>query len=311
MSLPLSLKMLPICLVAFALFVQCQPTVPLERKQSLLRQTAVGPSNQFLVTPRWSPDGQRLLASGYHGKGLFVVDRKTSVVREWLPNFVGRARWRGDHAIELFVFSSANQATSPHTLLDLKTGQVRDSKPTLRQWVSPEDHLLYEQLWERDGRKISYQWFQQLLQIKVGDEVLMKQQGVWGVSVSPDGRMVAFSTGLLARGQLHVHDGKTIHDLGAGIHPTWSPDGRWLIYSRPKASDNETSASDLRKGQLELIGADLYAVQLPEKRFVPLTETPHQFELEPAVSPDGNHIACADWKSGRLLLLPFGIGGKR
>jgi len=201
-------------------------------------------------------------------------------------------------------------AASLATRLALETGQRKTLTQLKDQWLSPSDGLLYKTLWDRDGRKITYQWFRQRLQIEEGGEVRFKQGPVWGVKVSPDGRKVAFSTGLLERGKLYVRDGKTTHALGLGVHPTWSPDGRWLVYSRPTAND-ATPGPELKPDQLELIGADLYAVQLPEKRFIALTHTPHQLELEPAFSPGGGRIACAEWRSGRLLILPFGMGGQR
>lgn len=269
-------------------------------------------ASQFLVTPRWAPDEKSLLVSGFHGVGLHQLFVSNRQLRTLSPSFVGRTAWKSPDIIHLHLFPGTGGSSEviQNARMTLSTGALEEIPPSADQWIDPQSGLLHHVYWNRENRRIVYQWFRQRLTIVEQQKTLFQQDDVWGVSVSPNGQQVAFSQGLLARGQLFVYDQGTVHRLGAGIHANWSPDGRFLVYARPEANDTHTPAPLLTTDQLQLTGADLYLWNRDQQKTSPLTQTPDRWELEPSFSPSGQQIACADWKSGQILLLPVSSQGE-
>lgn len=288
--------------------LQCQQPPSIEQHRQALHST-----NHFLVTPRWSPDGRQLMASGRYGVGLYLLDVPTQEVKMLLPSFVGLTQWVSADAIHLHVFPSAGASeTILDARMDLKTHQIREIPTPAYRWIDPSNKLLHHIYWHQDGRKIAYQWFRQRLTIAQYDQIHFQRDSVWGVAVSPDGRRVAFSDGLLERSTLYVVEGNDVFDLGYGVHPHWSPDGRRLVFARPDANNYHTPATDLKTGDLRLMGADLYVASFPSRRVVALTETSHKTEMEPVFSPTGDRIAYSDWRTGQIeILFLTDLGGGR
>ncbi|WP_420456903.1 hypothetical protein [Rubrivirga sp.] len=109
------------------------------------------------------------------------------------------------------------------------------------------------------------------------------------VTPSPDGTRIAFE---VVGGHLFVSglDGSGRVDLGPGGRPSWSPDGRWVVFQTTEDDGHQFTASDL------------VAARADGSARVALTQTADRFEMNPSWSPDGRAIAFdAD---GALFLLP-------
>jgi Tol biopolymer transport system component len=86
-------------------------------------------------------------------------------------------------------------------------------------------------------------------------------------------------------------DGSKKRELARGHHPSWSPDGKMLVYAVSHDDGHQVLASDL------------YVINADGTEPTRLTNTPEMLECEPAWSPDGKCIACRTEDAGRVLLL--------
>ena len=109
---------------------------------------------------------------------------------------------------------------------------------------------------------------------------------------SPDGQHIAFGS---LDGTINVFDrsSKRTFALGRGMHPSWTPDGAALVFSRPVIQGDS------------LVGSDLYHVRFDGAEEVRLTSTPSIFEMDPSVSPDGGTIVYHTYTSRAILSLPL------
>ena len=81
-------------------------------------------------------------------------------------------------------------------------------------------------------------------------------------------------------------DGTNPINLGKGYHPSFSPDGMYIVYHI--ATDD---------GYM-ITSSDLYITDIEGKQKVQLTDTPDQMEEFPDWSPKGNAIVFNDLYSG-------------
>lgn len=219
---------------------------------------------RFLVTPRWSPSGDRLLLSGWRGVGLTVLDPTTEAMHDLAWHTRTRAGWDATGAI---APAAARIEGDSEVLHD------RDGVRVLHR--------------VRDGRVEA---------ITPGGTSQIAAGGAWGARVSPDGKLVAYCTGHLPSGRLHIVEiGGPLVFEGPGVHAAWLPDQAGVVYAVP-----EERVSNL--GTAELGGSDLYMTSAPGWTPTRLTATPDVHEMEPAVSPHGDKLAFSDWNSGTLSI---------
>lgn len=258
-----------------------------------------------LVTPRWRPDGHGIVASGYLGRGLYEVDVRDGSVQELIREVAaGRSlvfRPDGGAAavpaaedgryleITLSPQPSAEVVPRPHYVpVPERLNGARSDGVAL--WRGRAERVVFEPLRGRVAR------------MGGGGEEVIVEEGAWGVTVSADGSRIAYSVGHLTDGHLLVHErGAGTRDMGPGVHPSWLPDGRHLVFAVPEA------AVDLA-GQASLVGAELFLTDVATGRDVQLTATDGVTEMEPAVSPDGATVAFADWHSGALCWSRLEVG---
>jgi hypothetical protein len=108
---------------------------------------------------------------------------------------------------------------------------------------------------------------------------------------SPDGRHVVFlglSTGLYVH---RVRDGRT-SALGRGAFPSFSADGRFLVFSR-----TEDDGHSLTAGELFLTYLDHDAMPTGA-----LTSTPDRIEVSPSLDATATRIAYIDERTSELHL---------
>jgi hypothetical protein len=219
---------------------------------------------RFLITPRWSPAGDRLLMSGWHGVGLHSLDIDHGAIADLDWPSRARARWDDQ-------------------------GRVAPEAPRLEGSS--------EVLFDRDGIRILHRVRDGAIEaISTLGSRQLAAGGAWGVRVSPDGKLVAYCMGHLPSGRIRVVDlaGTELFE-GPGVHGAWSPDMTELYYSVP---EKRVSA----RGIAELGASDLYVVAAADWTPIRLTATPDVQEMEPAISPQGDRIAFSDWKTGTLTV---------
>jgi len=109
--------------------------------------------------------------------------------------------------------------------------------------------------------------------------------------VSPDGRSFIYSKNdrlvwrSLEEGSEQV--------LGQGSHPSWSPDGKQIVYQI--TSDNGHS----------ITGSDLYIMNMQTQEVYRLTHTEDIQEVNASWSPDGSKIIFNDERDGYIYLITF------
>jgi TolB protein len=107
------------------------------------------------------------------------------------------------------------------------------------------------------------------------------RRAVW----SPDGHEVAYTIGY---GQLQLAntDGTLRRPLGYGFSPTWSPDGRWILYYADS---------------LDSLNAEIYALDTSATVLLNLSRNVAH-DWSPAWSPDGNSVAFVTSRDGNAEL---------
>lgn len=122
-------------------------------------------------------------------------------------------------------------------------------------------------------------------------------------SVSPDGDRIVFPAGEKgSRTQADLwivsSDGgdpiKITSSPGTDVFPSWSPDSRWIVFSRQqrKSADETTYQTDL------------FVVSAEGGEPRQLTFSPDEVERTSTWAPDGQRIAYAG-PNGRVMILPF------
>ncbi|MEK9137612.1 MAG: hypothetical protein AAB393_10860, partial [Bacteroidota bacterium] len=110
-------------------------------------------------------------------------------------------------------------------------------------------------------------------------------------SISPDGkRIVAYE---MEKGTFICDlDGKVLARLGRRNAPTWTRDGRWIVFMRDADDGHNITSSDI------------WCISADGKTMAPLTGTESDIELYPDCSPTENKIVC-NTLDGRILLMSY------
>jgi Tol biopolymer transport system component len=85
-----------------------------------------------------------------------------------------------------------------------------------------------------------------------------------------------------------VDSGLALFRAPGGSHPSWSPDGLWLLFER--ANDDGHTLSD----------AEIWALSITDGDQLRVTDSPDTVDLHPAVSPDGTQLAWV--RDGALMV---------
>jgi Tol biopolymer transport system component len=242
-----------------SIFILTAAIAPASAEQLRLGGARRIASGQY-VAPRFAPDGRSLLVSGerLRGHSLLALDgavprmltdeEGAGLFARFLPD--GRVAWRAWRAGVRRELVSDGSVVREAALGRALVAEQRDD----RIWVR-----------RLDGTLVSP---------GAGDRF-------FAPVVSPDGARVVFSG--LATG-LWIFDRKSgaLTRAGAGTQPSWSPDGRRLIFERTEDDGHDILASDLW-----LFDAETHALAR-------LTSTEGVVERRPAFSPDGLSVAFDD-----------------
>lgn len=138
------------------------------------------------------------------------------------------------------------------------------------------------------------------------DQVLAEEVAIRHIDYSPDGRRLAYAPQTLAElarsGQSlpnlviqDVEPGGRRRELGPGVHPVFSPDGEWIVYSARRGKNLRT-----------------YRMRVDGTGRTPLGETVRN-EDTPAISPDGKFVVYVSEHNGlsRLFVKRFDGTGDR
>lgn len=184
--------------------------------------------------PRWSPDGQWILASANRDGDteIYLLPSDGSALRQLTRNAVpdDLARWSDDGRRILFVRGEHGSETQLSMTTD-GTDVRAEPRDSVIARTQDGRILLFESV--RDGRGRLFVMHAD----RTGAKVVTGQRHAEQGSFSPDGRWLVFEE----RGATHEDidksqvivaraDGGDPKPVGMGTDPSWSPDGRSLLF---------------------------------------------------------------------------------
>ena len=228
---------------------------------------------------QWSPDGASILARVGRMEGVkrlnalkrFDIEaRHDTLLTEFRTGLTSLPQWSQDGRE---LVSSVNG-----TLQRISSGL----KPALLQRRAERP------LWFMDGDRAM---ILAPAAEKASPVEALAGRRIFNLVHSPDGDKVAFQ---ILGGPLCVmrSDGTGLVELGEGEHPSFSPDGRFLVFMISR-DDGHT-----------ITGSDLYVIAADGTGKVNLTQTEGRSEMHPAWSPAGDAILFDLYETGEIWSLP-------
>lgn len=257
---------------ALALLGACDSPAGLDAAVPATREKA------FLVSPRFADDGRSLLVAHRGGVGLARIELASGTLSAIEPAAPAPA--------------PAAAALPPGRPATAEPGAALPTQDPAQQLGPPADQVVGEVLFASPGHKVVFDEERGVITTEMAGVVRWLAEGAWGVQVSRQG-WVTWCTGHLTQAMLHLWDPRAgLRDLGPGAQPVWLPDGTGIVFTRAEwGPDGPTP-----------LAADLFLHEPARDRTVQLTTTPDVAEMQPAVSPQGDRLAFADWRSGQVLV---------
>jgi hypothetical protein len=224
-------------------------------------------SGELLVTkPKWDKTGTKLLVTGEHNKGLYILElNKSSIVECSGRAGIGRnALWTSEN-------KAGYQKRDEVRIVDdtfLKSARIADTLV----YINPKDKLIY---------------------------LVCKQTGLLK-AINTEGRLYYNPVLSTNKKMVVVHYKSDMYllsttnkdfskKIGFGIASSWSPDDKYIFFFRDRSDDGHLISN-----------SDLYAYSVSDEKIIKLTNTKDYFEMWPDISSDGKHIVFSDEKTGKI-----------
>jgi Tol biopolymer transport system component len=193
--------------------------------------------------PRWSPDGQWILASANRDGDteIYLVRADGGALRQLTRNEVpdDLARWSDDGRRILFVSGEHGRETQFSMAPD-GTGVRAEPRDSVIARSSDGRLLLFEAVREGRGRLFS------MRADRTGAKAISGERHAEQGSFSPDGARIVYEERDathegIERSQVVVAsaDGTSPKAVASGTDPSWSPDGRLLLFKTFDAKTNQ------------------------------------------------------------------------
>jgi len=255
-----------------------------------------------MTYPEWSRDGRELAfklgiaGRASTGPGIWIRNLATGEDRRLDPHIdgdLGQFAWSRDGS----GFIAAYTGGAPRLVkIDAQTGEaaaVIGAKP--EQASGPGSGALSQPRWLPDGRTVLFVADTQVRQrrLDTGDERTIADMGqpIYSLAVSPDGATVAFfspeANGKLMIWVAATADGRPRallehREKSRAKQLTWSPDGRYLVFS-DRTADTKVPGTAILYSELWRIAV---TGGQPEKLGLVADSI-----IQPAVAPDGRYLA--------------------
>jgi Tol biopolymer transport system component len=227
---------------------------------TVANKRAITPQDNF-IAPRFSPDGLDVICTKYKYRGLYLVSRDGSEIRQLSDEFgIGyNVRW-SDDGTKLII-----KTGDKTKVIDLTGEEIELSEEELKLLEESKVYAKNDNIYLKDpqsGEEVS---------ITSGEDTFFEP------IMSPDGNKVAYQG--LTTG-IHIKDLETgeVIDLGQGASCQWLPDGSGLIYNF------------MQDDGMNVIAADIYFAYPDGSGTFNITNTPDIIEMNPSISPDGTYL---------------------
>lgn len=251
-------------------------------------------SENFYISPIWSPDGKSILVSEIGYKGLYIIDVSSKDIRK-LTDIQGAGYnpvWSPDSRQVFFRNKIVNSDYSSH--LEVNSIDVMSGKIEVHPEINPDGLLSFFMSKENQSPIVYTNTETLLIEAQTPDKnkkwVITNEPGQYYQAIlSPDKTKIV----LHKEGFMYVYsiDGSgLLSSLGRGIACSWSADSKLILYFI--GEDNG----------LEITGSELYICSSDGLNNWKLTNTPGVFEMFPNWSPDNKKIVYSDDKSGRIFI---------
>lgn len=250
-------------------------------------------TDQFLMSPQWSPDDSQLLASGEANNGIFIYSLATNELNQ-ISNLKGsgyRPSWSPEGDFILFRYKDQMEIFSQY---ETHSAFLNGKKRKLEQAIDP--FTLFTLIGDKKNNDVGIIYNRQTLQVEGrfndGNESWLITPGTgvfYHPVLSPNRKFVLVHS--KSKMFVYASDGSgLIAELGQGLGTTWSPNSKQIIFTIDESEDGHYTT-----------GAELYYTDLSGNR-IQLTETPDRIEGWPNWSHDGKHLAFSDAMTGELII---------
>ncbi len=273
------------------------------------------------MSPRFSPDGEKILFTQFGYKGLWLYDLEKKSIQQindypgagYEPKFTADGKkivFRADEYINKRRYSAlAIQAIGDQKPQYL-TEKMRHLSPAL---LLDSDRLVYRENDDVKGIRLDHEKSNESIitgevygYIDNGKIIIHKngirnelvpiqnEDYIW-FSLSPDKSEFVFT---VVGGSTFISDidGNILTELGKANAPGWSPDGKWIVYMVDEDDGHVITASDI------------WVYNLESKTKMQLTKTSDLHEMYPVWSPKMDKIVCA-LDSGKIAIIEIRIEG--
>lgn len=277
----------------------------------------ISKEGEFLMAPKWSPDGTMIAFTHSRYRGLYVYHIEDSAI-EQISNEESAGfgfSWSDDSRSILARVSKYEgvRRLTAIKVFDLVEGEeeivldYRAGVSGIPQWAETDDAVvLYShgqtQIMRAPGDN---QGLQEPMEMQAEQSLIRAgtmpardiesidpfpgEQYLNAVS-SPDKERIVFE---VMGGDMHVvnTDGTGLTNLGRGDRPQWSPDGEYIVYMITEDDGHNYTASDI------------YAIRTDGTGQTRLTDSPSHLFMNPSWSPDGSRIVFNDMNDGKIYVI--------
>jgi Tol biopolymer transport system component len=276
----------------------------------------ISSDKQYLIAPKWSPNGEYIAAAGENYGSIWLYTMNTEKWKKLVEeNGTGwDFDWSPDSrkiAFRANIFKNRRKQTTIK-YVDISTGTIQKLVEYNRNFSTPkwltDDVIAFLHNDKYKTISVNRKAMTKLdsnvpqknvclfssdgIYAKTTDQAVHILEPLTGQTLhstySPDGTTIVFQKPGSKIFSYHEAS-ETVKFITEGEMPGWSPDGKFIVYAKPKDDG------------YKFISSDIFICDANGKINQQLTQTDDELEMRPYWSPDGKKIACDS--NGNVILI--------